>query len=131
MFRRDTRRQRYTIVLSKKTLCPYEHTRSRTNNSSATLFPPPPPRQPLLLTSLGASLMRWNWLFLPVGRTVPIVPSLDRHRRTSPSTRLAIIVILIVINIFFSSFNDVDPSHMMLVDCCVLCCRECGPIAAV
>jgi hypothetical protein len=38
-------------------------------------------------------------------------------------------VILLVI--FFSSFNDVDPSHMMLVDCCVLCCRVCGPIVAV
>ena len=28
-------------------------------------------------------------------------------------------------------FNDVDPSHMMLVDCCMLCCRGCGSIAAV
>jgi hypothetical protein len=34
-------------------------------------------------------------------------------------------------NIFFSSFNDADPSHIMLVDCCMLSCRECGPIAAV
>ncbi len=36
-------------------------------------------------------------------------------------------------NIFFSSFNNVDPSHMimMLVDCCVLCCRGGGPIAAI
>ena len=31
----------------------------------------------------------------------------------------------------FSSFNEVDLSHIMLVDCCMLCCRECGPIAAV
>ncbi len=46
------------------------------------------------------------------------------------STRRAIIVILIVI-LFFSSFNDVDLSHNMLVDCCMLCCRECGLIAAV
>jgi hypothetical protein len=45
-------------------------------------------------------------------------------------TRRAIIVILIVIY-FFSSFNDVDLSHNMLVDCCMLCCRECGPIVAV
>ncbi len=43
----------------------------------------------------------------------------------------AIIVILIVINIFFSSFNNADPSHIMLVDCCMLCCLECGPITAV
>ena len=31
----------------------------------------------------------------------------------------------------FSSFNNADPSHIMLVDCCMLNCRECGPIAAV
>ena len=41
------------------------------------------------------------------------------------------VVILIVINICFSSFNGVDLSHIMLVDCCMLCCRESGPIAAV
>jgi hypothetical protein len=51
---------------------------------------------------------------------------------TSLSTmQHAIIVILIVINILFSSFNDVDLLHIMLVDCCMLCCQECGPIAAV
>jgi hypothetical protein len=32
---------------------------------------------------------------------------------------------------FFSSFNDADPSHIMLVDCCMFYCRECGPISAV
>ncbi len=31
----------------------------------------------------------------------------------------------------FSSFNDADLSYTMLVDCCMLYCRECGPIAAV
>ncbi len=41
------------------------------------------------------------------------------------------VLILIVINICFSSFNGVDLSHIMLVDCCMLCCRESGPIAAV
>ena len=30
-----------------------------------------------------------------------------------------------------SSFNDADPLHIMLVDCCMLNCWECGPIAAV
>ncbi len=40
-------------------------------------------------------------------------------------------VMLLVINIFVSSFNDVDPSHMILVDCCVLCWQLCCPIAAV
>ncbi len=49
---------------------------------------------------------------------------------SSLSMRRAIIVILIVI-LFFSSFNDVDLSHNMLVDCCMLCCQECGLIAAV
>ncbi len=47
------------------------------------------------------------------------------------STRRALIVILLVINTLFSSFNGVDLSHIILVDCCMLCCRECGPIAAV
>ncbi len=46
-------------------------------------------------------------------------------------TRRALIEILLVINTFFSSFNNVDLLHIMLVDCCMLCCRECGPIAAV
>jgi len=32
---------------------------------------------------------------------------------------------------FFSSFNDANPSHTMLVDCCILYCRECGPMLAV
>ncbi len=45
--------------------------------------------------------------------------------------RHALIVILLVINTLFSSFNDVDLSHIVLVDCCMLCCREGGPIAAV
>ena len=34
-------------------------------------------------------------------------------------------------NYFFSSFKDADQLHIMLVDCCMLYCRECGPIAAV
>ncbi len=32
----------------------------------------------------------------------------------------ALIVILLVMNTFFSSFNNVDLSHIMLVDCCML-----------
>jgi hypothetical protein len=32
---------------------------------------------------------------------------------------------------FFSSFNKANPSHNMLVDCCMLYCRECGPMLAV
>jgi hypothetical protein len=47
---------------------------------------------------------------------VPIILSLHYHCGTSSSTLCAIIVILIVINKFFSSFNGADPSHIMLVD---------------
>jgi hypothetical protein len=50
---------------------------------------------------------------------------------SSSLTGHEIIAILIVINIFFSSFNDVDLLHIILVDCCMLCCQECGPIAAI
>ena len=50
---------------------------------------------------------------------------------SSLSTQHALIVILLVINKLFSRFNDVDLLHIMLVDCCMLCCRECGPIAAI
>ncbi len=62
---------------------------------------------------------------------MPIVPSLYCQPRIVVVKGRAIIVILIVINIFFSSFNDADPLHIMLVDCCMLCCQECGPIMAV
>jgi len=67
----------------------------------------------------------------PAGWMVAIVSSLLRRRRTSSSTRRALMVVLIVIDIIFSSFNNADPSYTMLVDCCMLYCRECGPIAAV
>jgi hypothetical protein len=59
----------------------------------------------------------------------PIVALLHHCCCLSTSTRRALMVILLVINIF-SSFNDIDPLHMMLVYCCVLCCRVGGPIAA-
>ncbi len=49
----------------------------------------------------------------------------------SLSTWCTIKVIIVVINIVISSFNDVDLLHIMLVDCCVLCCQECCPIAAI
>jgi hypothetical protein len=52
------------------------------------------------------------------------------HRRVAASSSSLVDVNLtcIISNItsnkyFFSSFNDVDPSHVMLVDCCVLCCQ--------
>jgi hypothetical protein len=59
------------------------------------------------------------------------------HRVTALSSSLVVVDAMCINShitsnkYFFSSFNDVDPSHMMLVDCCVLCCRGCGPIAAV
>ncbi len=49
----------------------------------------------------------------------------------SSSMPRALIVLSLVMNTFFSSFNDVDLPHSMLVDCCMICCRECGPIATV
>ena len=49
----------------------------------------------------------------------------------SSSTRRALIVISLVMDTFFSSFYDVDLPHSMLVDCCMICCQECGPIAIV
>ena len=47
------------------------------------------------------------------------------------STQRALTVISIVMNTVFSSFNDVDLPHSMVDDCCMICCRECGPIATV
>ena len=35
-------------------------------------------------------------------------------------TRRALIVLSLVMNTFFSSFNDVDLPHSMLVDCCMI-----------
>jgi hypothetical protein len=49
----------------------------------------------------------------------------------SSSTRHAFIILSLLMNTCFSSFNDVVLSHSMLVDCCMICCRECGPIATV
>jgi hypothetical protein len=49
----------------------------------------------------------------------------------SSSTRHALLVLSLVMNTCFSSFNDVDLPHSMLVDCCMICCRGCGPIATV
>jgi hypothetical protein len=46
-------------------------------------------------------------------------------------TRRALIVLSLVMNTCFSSFNDVDLPHSMLVDCRMICCRECGPIATL
>jgi hypothetical protein len=60
------------------------------------------------------------------------------HHHVTASSLLHVVIDTTCINshitsnkYFFPSFNDVDPSHMMLVDCCVLCCRGGGPIAAV
>ena len=95
--------------------------------SSAT---PSPPHQPSSNISLGASPRRRNRRYHIPGCTAPnccvaasLSPLVDVDAMCINSN--------ITSNIFFSSFNNVDLSHMMLVDCCVLCCRVCGPIAAV
>jgi hypothetical protein len=49
----------------------------------------------------------------------------------SSPTQCALVVISLVMNTFFSCFNEVDLPHSMLVDCCMICCRECGLIATV
>ncbi len=60
------------------------------------------------------------------------------QQREGGDCRCIVVVDVACINInitsnkyIFSSFNDVDLSHIMLVDCCMLCCQECGPIAAI
>ena len=94
-------------------------------------LPPFPPCLSLAPTHMQASTRHWHCQICPAGWTVSIIPLLHHHRCTLSSTQCAIIVILIVINIFFSSFNNADLSHIMLVDCWMLCCQECGPIMAV
>jgi hypothetical protein len=39
-------------------------------------------------------------------------------------------VISLVMNTFFSSFNDVELPHSMLVDCCMSCCQNMTTVAA-
>ena len=94
-------------------------------------LPPFPLCLPSTPTHMQASTWHRHHQICPAGWTVPIVLLLHCHCCTLLLTRCAIVVILIVINIFFSSFSDADPSHIMLVDCWMLCCRECGPIMAV
>ncbi len=59
------------------------------------------------------------------------------HRRVAASSSSLVNVDATCINsnitsnkYFFPSFKDLDPPHMMLVDCCMLCCQGCGPIVA-
>jgi hypothetical protein len=51
------------------------------------------------------------------------------HRRCQHDVHT--VVILIVIHIFFSSFNDVDLLHSMLADCCMPRRQEWGTMVAV
>jgi hypothetical protein len=64
--------------------------------------PPPPPRQPLSNISLGAVTCRRNRQYCPVGCMASIAALLHRRRRSLTSTRRALLVILLAINIFFS-----------------------------
>ncbi len=112
----------------KKNLCPYEHPWSRTNNLSTTPSPPP---SALVDDIVGIG-------------NVPLPPAISSsrlhgaHHHVTALSSLHVVIDTTCINshitsnnYFFSSSNDVDPLHMMLVDCCMLCCRGCGPIAAV
>ena len=82
----------------------------------------PPPWPPLSPTPIRRLLLHRRRRIFPAGRAGPIVLFSLRRRRTSSLTRRAIVVILIVIINVFSSFNDADPSHVMVVDCCMLYC---------
>ena len=118
----------------EKKQCHHWHPWSRTNYSSATPSPPHP------LTPPFASP---RWIFIgsnnvPSESATSLSGLHSAHRRIAASSSSLVDVDAMSINsditsniYIFSSFNDVDPFHMMLVDCCVLCCRGCGPIAAV
>jgi hypothetical protein len=124
LFHWRTSHQTKQIVLPSQPQCPHLFLSRK---------PPPPLPPPYQLSSnisLGASPRRRNWRYHLPGCTAPIVALLHRRRCSSTLTWRALIVILLVIYIF-SSFNNVYPSHMMLVDCCVLCCRGCGAAAIV
>ncbi len=120
-----------THFVSPKKLRDPNCTMSICKNNCCLALPVPPPCLPSMPTHMRASTWHWQHRIHPAGWTVPIVPSLHHCRCMLLSTQCAIIVILIVINTFFFSFNDADPSHIMLVDCWMLCCRECGPITAI
>jgi hypothetical protein len=77
------------------------------------------------LFPVGLSVTIWKALFWKVPRGGPYFPHL-RHQYD-----VHIIVILLVISIFFSSFNEVDLLRSVLADCCVPRHQEWGAIVAV
>jgi hypothetical protein len=117
------------IMLLKKNQCPYEHPWLWTNNSSATPSPPPPP--PALVDNIVGSDTH------ALESAVSSSGLHGAHRCVAASLSLLVVIDATCINSHITSnkkktsFNNVDLSYMMLVDCCVLCCRGCGPIAAV
>ncbi len=119
------------IALSKKTLWPQLHNESVHFYSPISPSRRPPPCLPSTPTHMQASTWHRQRQICPAGWTGPIVLLLYCCRCIILAEGRAIIVILIIISIFFSSFNNADPSHIMLVDRWLLCCQECGPIMAV
>ena len=94
--------------------------------------PPPPPPAPALVDNIAVSGTH------ALESAISSSGLHGAHHHVTASLSLHVVVDATCINshitsnkYFFSSFNNVDQSHMMLVDCCVLCCRGCGPIAAV
>jgi hypothetical protein len=67
----------------------------------------------------------WMALFQKGPRGGPYFPHHPRQQDVH------IIVILLVINIYFSSFNNVDLLHSMLADCCMRWRQEWGTMAAM
>jgi hypothetical protein len=72
---------------------------------------------------------RWTALPKALFRKAPRGGAFFPHPRRQHDVH--IIVILIVINIFFSSFNDVDLLRSMSADCCMPRRQEWGTMAAV
>ena len=118
------------IVLPKKPVTPTARWVCSKIHCRFTL-PPFPPWRPLKPTPMRASTWHRQRRIRLAGWAVPIVLLTLPHFCMPSSKRHAIVVILIVINNFFSSFNDANPSHTMWVDCCMLYSRECGPMSAV
>ena len=117
-------------VINKKQ-CLHWHPQTRTNYSSATPSPPPPLPPPALVKYIVGSN------HLPLELVISFGGLHGAHRCIAASLSSLVNVDATCINsnitshkYVFPSFNNIDPRRMMLVDCCMLCCRGCGPIVA-
>ena len=118
------------IALWEKTGDP-NSTMSSVPNTPPTLPPNAPPWRPSSPTQMRRAKWCRRRRIRPADRMVPIVlSSLHFWRTSSPMRRASMVIVIVIINLF-SRFNNADPLHIMLVDCCMLYCREWSPIVAV